>query len=257
MNRYIIAAVVAATVASATTAPCQSKATPSKAAASKPAASKPAGDKAAATKAAATKRAAPASTRSARVEEESSSGIGRGLMLGISAIAAPGITVKGEDIDGEISTKFGGGLGLQIGYGFAQGFMAFASLDLAKQQSGMDDVTGSFGLATFSVGGRYTIPLQSARVSPYVLAAVGARALGAEIEAEDGKSDVSLSGATFDVGGGLQLPLRPNLSLDTEVRVGLGKFGKFKQDDESTDIDVDNTMSPRVRLGLSWYPRAR
>jgi opacity protein-like surface antigen len=253
MNRYIIAAVVAATVASANTAPCQSKAAADKPVASKSAASKPAAGKSAA----AAKRAASASTRAARVEEESRQGIGRGLMLGISAIAAPGITVKGEDIDGEISTKFGGGLGLQIGYGFSQGLMAFASLDLAKQQSGMDDVTGSFGLATFSIGGRYTIPLQSARVSPYVLAAVGGRALGAEVETEDGKSDVSLSGATFDVGGGLQLPLRPNLALDTEVRVGLGKFGKFKQDDESTDIDVDNTMSPRVRVGLSWYPRAR
>jgi len=253
MNRYIIAAVIAATVTSASTAPCQSKAAATKAAASKPTATK-AASKPAASKAAASKRAAPAP---ARAEEESNTAIGRGLMLGISAVAAPGVTVKGEDIDGEISTKLGGGLGLQIGYGFSQGIMAFASLDLAKQPSGMDDVTGSFGLATFSVGARYTIPMQSARVSPYVLAAVGARALGAEIEAEGERTDVSLSGATFDVGGGLQLPLRPNLALDTEVRVGLGKFGKFKQDDESTDIDVDNTMSPRLRVGLSWYPRAR
>jgi hypothetical protein len=234
MNRYIIAALVAATAAGATTAPCQSKSA-----------------------APASKRATPAPARSAPAEDESSKGIGHGLMLGISAIAAPGVTVKGEDIDGEISTKFGGGLGLQLGYGFSSGLMAFASLDLAKQDSGMDGVTGSFGLATFAIGARYTIPLQSARVSPYVLAAVGARSLGAEVEAEDGKTDVSLSGATFDVGGGLQLPLRPSLALDTEVRVGLGKFGKFKQDDESTDIDVDNTLSPRVRVGLSWYPRGR
>jgi hypothetical protein len=237
MNRYIVAAVLAATIAGATEASGQGKsAAPAK------------------------KRAnavAPANRASAANDAESNQGLGRGVMLGISAIAAPGLTIKGPDIEGEVSTKFGAGLGLQLGYGFSQRFMAFATLDLAKQDSGMDGVDGDFGLVTFEVGGRMALPLQGTRVTPYVLAAVGARSLGARVEEAGDESDVSLSGGTFDVGAGLQLPLTRSLALDSEVRLGVGKFGKFKQDDDTEDIDVDNTMSPRVRVGLSWYPRAR
>jgi hypothetical protein len=185
-------------------------------------------------------------------------GLGRGLMIGVSGIVAPGlkITGTGEDEGSEIETKLGAGAGLQVGYGFNQRFMAFATLDIAKQDSKVEGLDGNFGYVTIEVGGRMNLSAAGG-MTPYVLAAVGQRAIGAEVTGEDGKVDVSLSGMVVDVGGGLQWPLSPKLALDSEVRLGFGKFGNYEEDGDEIDIEVKNTLSPRLRVGLSWYPMAR
>ena len=183
---------------------------------------------------------------------------GRGFLIGASAVVAPGLTVKGEDIEGEIKTKLGGGGGVQLGYEFSRGITAFGTFDLAVQQSDVEDVEGDFALVLIELGARYAFPLGSARVSPYVLAAFGQRALGATIEDQTGaETELALTGGFVDVGGGVQLPISRKLSFEGEVRVGFGKFGEVEIDDEKTDIDTDNTVSPRLRIGLSYYPTAR
>src|SRR5215216_6655781 len=62
----------------------------------------------------------------------------RGFMLGVHSIAAPGLTLTGEEIGGSFVTKFGAGAGVTVGYGITRLFSAFASLDVAKQNTAPD-----------------------------------------------------------------------------------------------------------------------
>jgi hypothetical protein len=178
----------------------------------------------------------------------------KGVVLSASAVLAPGITVKGEDIEGELTSKFGGGIGLQAGYEFSRAWMAFATMDIAKQGSSTEGLDGSFGFVNFELGGRYAFPT-AGTVRPYVLATIGARALGAKVSAAGSEdTDISVSGSAFNIGGGFEYPLAPSLSLASELRLGFGKFGKYKEDGEEEDIKVDNSMSSRVRVGVTWRP---
>ena len=183
---------------------------------------------------------------------------GRGFLIGASAMIAPGITIKGDDIEGEFKTKLGGGGGVQLGYEFSRGITAFGTFDIATQEPDAEDVDGNFALVILELGARYAFPLGGARVSPYVLAAVGQRALGATVEDPTGEeTELAFTGTVFDVGGGVQVPISRKLSFEGEVRVGFGNFGEIEIDDEKQDIDTDNTVSPRVRIGLAYYPTAR
>ena len=179
----------------------------------------------------------------------------KGLRLTAQALIAPGITIEGDDIDGEVGTNLGGGLGLQVGYGFTRMFSAFVGFDLARLGSDVEGLEGTFGLAQFALGGRASFPLVTSPLMPYATVAVGQRALGAEVEDEDGdETDLTFSGFTFDVGGGVQYFLSPKLAIDGGLNVGFGKFGKLEIDDDDNDIDVDNTTAIRLRVGVSFFP---
>src|SRR5690348_8974635 len=68
--------------------------------------------------------------------------LGTGVMLGASGIFAPGVTIKGQDVETDINTNAGAGAGIQLGYGFTRRFLLFGTLDLAKQGSGIDGISG-------------------------------------------------------------------------------------------------------------------
>lgn len=181
-----------------------------------------------------------------------------GLMLGAYTLAAPGVSMTGEDVDGTFSTSFGPGAGLMVGYGFNRTFAAYASLDVAKQGSGSSDYRGSFGLAHFEVGGRVNLPLGDAVTVPYVSASVGRRALGARITDEDGDEyDVTYSGGMFALGGGIQRVISPTLLLDGGVALGFGRFGHWDSDGDQGSLDVNGSTSIRLRFGVTWRPAGR
>jgi hypothetical protein len=195
-------------------------------------------------------RAAPSASRSQATPDAT------GLMLGVYTLASPGLTIEGEDIEGDpFQTELGGGAGVQIGYGFSRRLMAFAAIDLAKQGSGIDGVDGNFGLVHFEIGARLNLPIAGSRALPYALASFSGRAVGAEVRDDFGdRTDVSLSGTALGVGGGVQFFLSPGLALDTGARLGYGKFGRIKVDGDEEDIDVDRSTTTRLHVGLNWYP---
>lgn len=183
-----------------------------------------------------------------------------GLSLGIHAIGAPGVSISGEDIDGAFETNFGAGIGATVAYGFTRTFSAFASIDLAKQQTGPDvEPAGNFGLLHVQAGARANLPLGGPATVPYLSASVGRRALGARVtDLDTGESyDSSLSGGMFGLGGGVQHFFSPSLAFDGGVELGFGKLDDLEEDGERATLAVDGSTTIRLRLGLTWRPGIR
>lgn len=183
----------------------------------------------------------------------------KGFVLGVHTIAAPGLSVTGDGVDGSIQTNLGPGAGVMLGYGFNRTWSAFASLDLAKQDATGGDYHGSFGLAHFEVGARANLPYGSETNVPYVSASLGRRALGARVTDDfDGESyDLTLSGGMFALGGGIQHVLSPSLLIDGGVTLGFGRFGHFDDGDESGPLETNGNTTVRLRFGLTWRPSGR
>ena len=100
---------------------------------------------------------------------------GHGLMFGVHALAAPGVSISGEDVSGSISTAFGPGAGLMIGYGITRALSVYVSLDAAKQNSSTSEIEGSWGLAHGEIGVRANLS-SNPLLAPYLTAALGSRA---------------------------------------------------------------------------------
>jgi len=181
-----------------------------------------------------------------------------GLVLGVYTIAAPGVTLTGDDVDGTFQTNFGPGAGVMVGYGFNRTFSGFASVDLAKQ--GMSgDIGGNFGLRHVELGARANLPYGSATTVPYLMASYGQRALGARVtdDFEGTEYDMRLTGGMFGVGGGLEHVLSPTLAVDGGLAVAFGRFNHSDIAGESSSLAVNGTTSIRLRIGMTWRPAPR
>jgi hypothetical protein len=180
-------------------------------------------------------------------------------MVGVQTIAAPGVTVTGNDIDGTFKTGFGPGAGLTVGYGFNRTFSAFASLDLAKQGADMELFQGSFGLSHLEAGFKANLPNGNAATVPYVSASIGRRGLGARVIAGDDGSqfDLKMSGGMFGLGGGIQHALSATLALDGGLERGFGRFSHVSGDGESGDMDTNGSTTVRFKFGMIWRPGSR
>lgn len=195
-------------------------------------------------------------SRQDRTAAKRSDGSSTGLMLGVHTIAAMGVAISGEEVREDFHTELGGGVGAMIGYGFTPVFSAYASLDVAKQGSGMDDLQGNFGLVHFEIGARANVPLGSPRTTPYFTASVGGRALGARVTdfINDEEYEASFSGGMVALGAGIEHSLSPTTALDGGVELGFGSFGKLAIDGDEDSIDVNRSTSVRLRLGVIWRP---
>jgi hypothetical protein len=182
-----------------------------------------------------------------------------GFMLGVHTIAATGLTVSGEDLDGSVRTGFGPGAGVMVGYGFNRIWSGFASLDVAKVGASGSDFEGNWGLSHFEAGVRANLPYGGPNNLPYVSASIGRRALSARVTyaEEDEEFDMSLTGGMFGLGGGVQRAISPALMLDGGVEIGFGRFGHYDADGESGSLAVNGTTSVRLRFGVTWRPSSR
>lgn len=179
-----------------------------------------------------------------------------GLVLGVYTMAAPGLTLTGDDVDGTFKTNFGPGAGVTAGYGFNRTFSGYASVDVAKQGTSGGDLGGSFGLRHIELGARANLPYGSATTVPYLTASYGRRALGARVTDDftGTEYDMRLSGGMFGVGGGLEHVISPTLAVDGGLAVGFGRFSHGDIDGESSSLAVNGTTSIRLRLGMTWRP---
>jgi len=182
-----------------------------------------------------------------------------GFVLGVYTMAAPGLTLTGDDVDGTFKTNFGPGAGVMAGYAFNRTFSGFASLDVAKQGTSGGDLGGSFGLRHIELGARANLPYGSATTVPYLTASYGQRALGARVSDDftGTEYDMRLSGGMFGVGGGLEHVISPTLAVDGGLAVAFGRFSHGDIDGESSSLAVNGTTSIRLRLGMTWRPAPR
>ena len=183
----------------------------------------------------------------------------RGFSLGAYTVAAPGITVSGNDFDGSITTSLGPGVGLMVGYGFNRIWSAFTSLDVAKQGTSAGDYDGSFGLVHFEVGARANLPYGSLTNLPYVSASYGRRAIGARVTDDEHPTpyDASFSGGMLGLGGGIQHVLSPSVTLDGGMELGFGRFNHYDWDGESGTADMNGNTTVRLKFGVMWRPATR
>jgi hypothetical protein len=177
-------------------------------------------------------------------------------VFGAHTIAAPGVTVTGQDIEGSWGTAMGGGLGIMVGYDLNKSITGFASFDVARQGSGVNYMTGSFGLVHAELGVRANLSRTNPQMLPYATAAIGRRAIGAKVtDLEDGEIyDMSLSGTMLSFGGGLQYTLSPKVSLDGGAEFGIGAFDHVDDNGDLYTISVNSSTTIRVRAGITWRP---
>ena len=205
----------------------------------------------------------PARSNSARIDDRRTTpdeSRTKGFVLGVHSVAAPGISITGDDIDGEFKTNFGMGAGVSLGYGFTRTLTAFASLDVAKQKfANTDYENATFGLGHIEAGLRATVPLGTPTTLPYLSASVGRRSVGAHVHdvvAEE-DYDMSLSGMSYGIGAGVEHFFSPTMALDLGVSANFGKFDKFKSDTDRATAEVNGSRTIRMRVGVNWRPGAR
>lgn len=178
----------------------------------------------------------------------------RRVSLGVHLLGAQGVTITGPNIVGKIATAFGPGAGVTLGYALNRTVSVFATLDVARQNSGMQEVEGSFGLVHGEIGVRANLPLGSSLNTPYVMASFGKRTVGANItDLEfDEEYPISFSGTMIGLGGGVQRMISRSMSFDAGLMIGMGAFGDVDEDGEKYTIDVDRSTSLRFRFGVVW-----
>jgi outer membrane autotransporter protein len=115
---------------------------------------------------------------------------------------------------------------------------------------------GSFGLVHAELGIRANLSQTNAQSKPYLMAAIGKRAIGARITDfdEDDVYDLAFSGTMLSFGGGLQYLLSPKLALDGGVELGLGAFDHYDADGDIGSVSVNASTTIRVRAGVVWRP---
>ena len=177
-------------------------------------------------------------------------------VFGAHTIAAPGVSITGPDIDGTFGTGLGGGLGIMAGYELNKAVTGYASLDVARQGSGVNWMSGSFGLVHAEIGVRANLSKANPQMQPYLQAGIGKRSLGARMTdlEDDEVHDVSLSGNMLSFGGGLQYVLSPKVSLDGGVSMAIGNFNQWEDDGDLGTIQVNSSTSIRLKAGVVWRP---
>jgi hypothetical protein len=171
--------------------------------------------------------------------------------------ALNGSAVQSDDLtDGDVES--GGGLGLQLGYAFTPKFALFVD---GVGASMSPDVGESYGLGHFDIGARWQFSNPSRALVPFVdVALTGRAAVQEDVTFYDdfGNSetgDLSLSGAGFSFGGGLNYHFTPRFALSTGLRWTVGEMSRVKFNNVSVDdLELDATTT-RFNLGFVWYPR--
>ena len=180
----------------------------------------------------------------------------KGFVLGVHTIGATGLTLSGNDMEGgDLTTSFGAGAGLMLGYGFSKSITGYASFDVAKQGPGNGEFEGNLGLSHIEVGARAYLPLGMGATMPYLTGSFGHRALAARVSDDfNGAYDMSFSGSAFGIGGGVERAISPTMAFDGGVEATFGRFSRAEIADMGGSIDLTGTTSIRLKAGMTWRP---
>jgi hypothetical protein len=174
----------------------------------------------------------------------------RGWSLGAQLL---GSSLTVEDAD----AQSGGGLALRAGYGFNRRFTVFAQVDASQIDIRSGDViTGAWELSHAELGARFHFANSLRRWVPYLEAAAGVRGVRVTDAAADGErvEDLSFSGGTLSVGGGVSIHFNRSWAFDTSLRFAGGQFSEISVGDVTVRrFDLDAT-SVRFGIGVVWWP---
>ncbi|MBV6520147.1 MAG: hypothetical protein MNPFHGCM_00252 [Gemmatimonadaceae bacterium] len=176
----------------------------------------------------------------------------RGVSLGVH-VQGTSLSVEGNDAHG------GGGLGVQLGYGFNRIVTGFIQLDGSRIDIPVDEqgsITGDWALAHAELGVRFHFANSLRRWVPYVETSLGSRAVSvknAEVRGQTA-NDISFSGGAFTFGTGLSAYLKETMALDVSLKWTGGEFTKIDVGNLAIkNLEVD-ANSFRFGLGIVWWP---
>ena len=174
----------------------------------------------------------------------------KGLLIGI---ALNGSSIDSDEFDDD--SRSGGGLGLQLGWGFTPRFTLLAGLSAAL----LDDDPEDFVLAHFDLLARFNFRSGGHAFVPFLEGGFSGRvAAQDDVDFEDNGAtetvDLEISGSAFTFGGGAHYYVTPSVAFTASLQVSAGEFSTVKVDDVSIDgFEIDAT-STRLNLGLTLYP---
>jgi hypothetical protein len=174
----------------------------------------------------------------------------RGLNLGVHLQAAT-LSVQDGEADG------GGGMGVRIGYGLNRIVTLYFEADgVAVESEGSDEFRGTWALAHFDIGGRFHFANTLRSWVPYLEVAVGGRGASVKDVEANGQvlEDVSFTGGSFSVGGGINVYFSQTLYLDVGLKLSGGTFTEVDLGAISlNNLDLD-ANSTRFKVGIVWWP---
>jgi hypothetical protein len=169
----------------------------------------------------------------------------KGFFLGA---ALNGSTLSADDLDEE--SESGGGLFLQLGWGFTPQLALFLEGSGAAMQSDGESWLFSHG----DLGLRYHFAGAGRRFVPFVDGGFTAWS-GLQDDAQLGNQtgELEISGAGFTVGAGFLYFFTSRMALNTQLKFTKGEFNEVRFENVSVEgLDIDAT-SGRFNIGLTWF----
>lgn len=173
----------------------------------------------------------------------------QGVMLG-GFLSGAGIS--SDDLDDDLT---GGGLELQLGWGFTPMFTILVDVQGARMSDDPDD----FVLVHFDLLGRFNFRSGPNAFVPYAEVGYAARVAGQDDAIVDLGSgpetvDVEMAGGAVTFGGGFNYYLSPVVALGVNLKFSAGAFDEV----EVNGVDVDDVeidaVSTRLNFGITIYP---
>jgi hypothetical protein len=174
-----------------------------------------------------------------------------GLVLNAHLSAMPGFSIGGRDFDTPSDLGMGPGVGVQVGYAIDPRFLIYAGADLGRLGAAAEDPTNHWSFTMLEVGGRASFPRARSKVTPYVTASIGTRAVKATM-ADFG--NVKMNGMALSGGGGITYQVAPAVALNAAALVSVGKYSHYEDPEVTGSPDLNSTTSTRLQLGLDWRP---
>lgn len=154
-----------------------------------------------------------------------------------------------DDLD---TSDGGGGLGLQIGYGFTRTFSLYLGVSGAVMDGENNGVIeDEYALGVGEIGTQLHFGGGRRALVPYLdFAFSGVSAT------YDERFELEFRGGAFSFGGGLRYFVSEPLALDVGLRASLGGFNEVELERIAVDIDEDDFGFglTRLALGLTWFP---
>lgn len=174
----------------------------------------------------------------------------RGFVLGLHASGAS-LAVESED------RNTAGGAGLFFGYGVNRHFTIFLQLDGAEfDNQSTGDIEGKWAMGHADLGVRFNFANSLRSYVPFVLGAFGARAVGVQDPVVDGtqQNDVSFTGSSFTLGGGIDFYFTETFALDLALMWTSGQFDTIHVNNASVSGFDFDAKSTRFNVGIRWWP---
>ncbi|MEW5915372.1 MAG: outer membrane beta-barrel protein [Gemmatimonadota bacterium] len=185
-----------------------------------------------------------------RVDAQTGGGA-KGFFLG-AALNGSTLTINEGDLEDD--SESGGGLMIQLGFGFSPQFSIFLEGSAAAMQSDGESWVFSHG----DLGIRYHFFSPGRKFVPFIDGAfTGWSGLqdDAQFGAETGELEITGSG--FTLGGGFLYYFTPRMALNTQLKYTAGEFNKVRFDNVTVEGFDADASSARLNIGLTWFLGAR